>query len=312
MSRITALLVSIPACVLLLCVTAAGASAADSQSDVISRIAAVVNDEIVTTLELEQRLQEQPAEMGLTQEQMLQSMITDILMEQRAAQIGVAVAEADIDRAVQDVEQQNDISTEQLEQALEAQGMNMLQYREQLKSQILRFKLTGIEVKSKADVTSREVRDYYAAHMDDYHLPAQIRLSRISLPLGPQGNATYAQAEAMRKELAAGRSVEEIVAAQPATLQADGGDMGYFKPGELSPVFNEALAGLKAGQVTDILQSADILHILRVEESTSGRVAAFEEVKDEISAQLQRDKMEEKYEAWRKELRESAYIEVRL
>ncbi|MDY0211888.1 MAG: peptidyl-prolyl cis-trans isomerase [Desulfuromonadaceae bacterium] len=310
MSKITALLVSVLACVLLLCVTVA--SAADSRSEVVSRIAAVVNDEIITTRQLKEHLQEQPTEMGITQDQMLQNMITDILMEQRAVQIGVEVSQADIDRAVKDVEQQNDITTEQLQQALEAQGMSMQQYYAQLKSQILRFKLTGIEVKSKADVTNREVRDYYTAHMDDYQRPAQIRLSRISLPLGSQGNATYAQAEAMRKELVAGRSVEEIVAAQPATLQVDGGDMGYFKPGELSPVFNEALAGLKAGQVTDILQSADVLHLLRVEESSSGRVAAFEEVKDEISAQLQRDKMEETYEAWRKGLRENAYVEIRL
>lgn len=309
MSKITALLVRALVCVLL-CGT--GASAADSHSEVISRIAAVVNDEIITTRQLQERLQEQPAEMGITQEQMLQTMITDILIEQRAAQLGVDVAEQDIDRAVQDVEQQNDVTPEQLQQALEAQGMSMSQYREQLKSQILRFKLTSIEVKSKADVTSREVREYYTEHLDDYQLPARIRLSRISLPLGPEGNATYAQAEAMRKGLVAGRSVEEIVAEQPTTLQVDGGDMGYFKPGELSPMFNEALAGLKAGEVTNILQSADVLHILRVEESTAGRVAAFEEVKDEISAKLQRDKMEEKYEAWRKELRESAYIEIRL
>lgn len=309
MSKITALLVRALVCVLL-CGT--GASAADSHSEVISRIAAVVNDEIITTRQLQERLQEQPAEMGITQEQMLQTMITDILIEQRAAQLGVDVAEQDIDRAVQDVEQQNDVTPEQLQQALEAQGMSMSQYREQLKSQILRFKLTSIEVKSKADVTSREVREYYTEHLDDYQLPARIRLSRISLPLGPEGNATYAQAEAMRKGLVAGRSVEEIVAEQPTTLQVDGGDMGYFKPGELSPMFNEALAGLKAGEVTNILQSADVLHILRVEESTAGRVAAFEEVKDEISAKLQRDKMEEKYEAWRKELRENAYIEIRL
>ncbi|MFA5699704.1 MAG: peptidyl-prolyl cis-trans isomerase [Desulfuromonas sp.] len=312
MSKTTTLLLSICTGVLLLCVTGAGASTTASRGEVISRIAAVVNDEIITTRQVDKRLQEQPAEAAITQEQMLQAMITDSLIEQRAAQLGIEVSKADIDRAVQDVEQQNDITTEQLQQALEAQGMSMREYREQLANQILRFKLTGIEVKSKADVTNREVREYYAAHMDDYQRPARIRLSRISLPLGPQGNATYAQAEAMRQELVAGHSVEEIVAAQPATLQVDGGDMGYFKPGELSSMFNEALAGLEAGQVTDIIQNADVLHILRVEESTPGRIAAFEEVKDEISAQLQREKMEEKYEEWRKELRESAYIDIRL
>ncbi len=312
MSKITTLLVCVPAYVLLLCVTVLAGSEADNRSEVISRIAAVVNDEIITTRQLQQRLQEQPAEISLTQEQMLENMINDILIEQRAEQIGIDVSAADIDRAVQDVEQQNGITLEQLQQALEAQGMSMQQYREQLRSQILRFKITGIEVKSKADVTNREIREYYTAHMNDYQRPALMRLSRISLPLGPEGNATYTQAEKMRKELAAGGLVEEIVTAQPPALQVDGGDMGYFKPGELSPMFNEALADLKAGETTDIIQSAEVLHILRVEESTIGRVAAFEEVKDEIKTQLQRDKMEEKYEEWRKDLRESAYIEMRL
>lgn len=302
MSRTAAICVGV---MLLCCTSTAGA-------ETISRIAAVVNDEIITTRQLDQRVEAQPREAAMPREQVLQNMITDILIEQRAAEIGIGVSEEDIDRAVQDVEQQNSITTDQLEQALVAQGMSMREYREQLRNQILRFKLTGIEVKSKADVTRREIRSYYEAHADDFRRPAQIRLSRISIPLGAEGSETYTEAEKVRKDLVSGRAVDEILADWPESMGMDGGDMGYFKPGELSPMFNEALDGLEAGEVTDILQNGDVLHVLRVEESTPGRTAPLEEVEGEIADQLRSEKMEEKLEEWRTELRENAYIEVRL
>jgi peptidyl-prolyl cis-trans isomerase SurA len=286
--------------------------AASAPAEVISRIAAVVNDEIITTRQLEQRMDAQTPDEAMSREQMLENMITDILVEQRAAEIGIGVSDEDIDRAVADVERQNDITTAQLEQALVAQGMSMREYREQLRSQILRFKLTGIEVKSKADVTNHEIESYYNEHQDEYRQPARIRLSRISIPLKVEGKETYAQAEEMRKDLDNGHSVEDILERFPSRLGAEGGDMGYFKPGELSPMFNEALEGLKEGEVTDILQSDETLHILRVEESSPGRTAPIEEVKDKIAAQLRQEKMEHELEKWRKDLRESAYIEIRL
>lgn len=295
-------------CIGLLLLVCASSAAAET----ISRIAAVVNDEIITTRQLDQRVEAQPREATISREQVLQNMITDILIEQRAAEMGIGVSREDVDRAVQDVEQQNGITTAQLEQALVAQGMTMKEYRDQLENQILRFKLTGIEVKSKADVTRREVQTYYESHQNDFLRPAQIRLSRISIPLGEKGKETYAEAEELRMALEEGRSVEDLVAEAPAPLGAEGGDMGYFKPGQLSPMFNEALDGLEGGEVTDILQDGDVLHILRVEESVPGRTAPLEEVESEIADQLRAEKMEEKLEEWREDLRESAYIEIRL
>lgn len=286
--------------------------AVNGSAEVISRIAAVVNDEIITTRQLEQRVDAQAPDEAMSRRQMLENMITDILVEQRAAEIGIGVSEEDIDRAVADVERQNDITTAQLEQALVAQGMSMREYREQLSKQILRFKLTGIEVKSKADVTRREIESYYNEHQDEYRQPARMRLSRISIPLKVEGKETYAQAEEMRQFLEDGESLEDILDRFPSRLGAEGGDMGYFKPGELSPMFNEALEDLEEGEVTDILQSDEILHILRVDESSSGGAVPLEEVEDKIAEELREKKMEQELKKWREDLRENAYVEIRL
>lgn len=287
-------------------------SASSAMAETIGRIVAVVNDEIITSLQLEQRMEAQPRELAMPRDQVLQNMITDILMEQRAAEIGIGVSEEDIDRAIDDVVEQNEITTEQLTQALVAQGMSMREYREQLHNQILRFKLTGFEVKSKVDVTRREMQTYYEEHQDDFSRPEQIRLSRISIPLTLEGRETYVEAEKMRKELESGRDADAIIADWSGSMEIDGGDMGYFRPSELSPMFNEALGGLEGGEVTDILQSGEVLHILRVEESTPGGVAPFDEVQDEIVERLRSAKMEGTLEKWREDLRENAYIEVRL
>ena len=74
------------------------------------------------------------------------------------------------------MQKQNKLTREQLVQALQFEGMAFDEYRENLRKQILRFKLLGREVQSKVEVTNQEIRDYFRQHIDDYREAPFVRI----------------------------------------------------------------------------------------------------------------------------------------
>lgn len=283
-------------------------------SQQISKIAAVVNDDIITTRQLEQRIASQPGTVNSEAQrlQLLDMMIAELLMEQRSAEIGIEVTDDDIEKAITDVERQNNISRDQLEQALLAQGLTLQSYRQQLSRQIMRYKLMGREVQSKVDITRQEVRNYFQEHVDDYRQPPKVRISRLSFPLGDNGEQAQQDAELALRKLQQGETIDDVLLALSATTSIEGGEMGSFVAGELSLTFEQALSGLGNGETTDILTLGGLLHILKVEERIPGRVAELASVEADIREALRKDKMETKLQQWRDELRSEAYVDIRL
>lgn len=288
--------------------------AATASAETLSKIAAVVNEDIITTRQLDSRLSaEAPRARGAGQQrQMLDMMISELLMQQRAEEIGIVVSDEDIEKAITDVETQNNISREQLEQALIAQGLTMSRYRNQLTNQILRYKLMGREVQSKVDITRQEVRNYYQQHLEDYRQSAHTRLSRLSFPVTADSQQAQQNADLARRKLVEGATVDQVLLDLSGHTQVEGGDMGAFKPGELSPAFEEAITALEIGGISDILTLGGMLHLLKVEERNSGGVADLASVEAEIGELLRKKKMEEKLEQWRTDLKGDAYIDIRL
>lgn len=288
--------------------------ATTASAETLSKIAAVVNEDIITTRQLNQRIDaEGVAAAGtLQQRQVLDKMVAELLMQQRAEEIGIVVADEDIEKAINDVERQNNITREQLEQALIAQGLTMTRYRNQLTNQILRYKLMGREVQSKVDITRQEVRNYYQQHLDDYRQSAHTRLSRLSFPVNSDTQQAQHDADLARRKLIEGETIDQVLLDLSGQTQIEGGDMGAFKAGELSPAFEKAIKPLEVGGVSEVLELGGMLHLLKVEERNSGGVAELSQVEGQISEQLRREKLEVKLEQWRSELKSEAYVDIRL
>ncbi|EAT15634.1 SurA N-terminal domain-containing protein [Desulfuromonas acetoxidans] len=280
----------------------------------LSKIAAVVNDEIITTRQLEQRLvsRGERSATDAQKRQELDNMINERLMEQRSREIGLEVSDDDIETAINDVQQQNNISREQLEQALIAQGLSMSGYREQLRGQILRYKLMGYEVKSKVDITRQEVRNYYQEHLDQYRQSPRVRLSRLTFPLGDDPTAARENATIALRKLDDGESVDEVLVNMSPRTRIEGGEMGSFVAGELSETFEQAIADLDSGDHTPLIPLGDALHILKVEERIPGSVADISTVEEQIRGELSQQKMDQKLQEWRENLRSESYVDVRL
>ena len=292
----------------------------------ITGIAAVVNAEIITTYQLEstlqsllshQRMDRAPseAEMNEIRKEVLEQMIGDLLLQQRSRELGLRVTEQEINEAVEDVMVSNNIDLPTLKSALEAEGLTLESYRQQIRDDILRYKLMAQEVNYRAQVTSAEVRRYFEDNIDQFDTTPRLHVSRISFPLpGDRSSAAFSriqeQADKSRQRLLKGDTFDDVLAA--AGDLATGDIMGELVLSDLALPLRQALADLSRGDVSAPTEFNQHLHLFIVTDRRSGEALAFERSRRSIEERLRREKTETRFNQWQEELRTNAHIERRL
>jgi peptidyl-prolyl cis-trans isomerase SurA len=295
-------------------------------AEVVSRIAAVVNKDIITTNQLDQKLKEQlakkgsqpsPAQLGALRQELLSRMIEETLMQQRIKALNLKASDEEVEKALLDVQKNNQLTREQLKEAVNLQGMDYEDYRENLRSQILRYKLLGEEVRSQVNVPEREVVEYYRAHLDDYRLPAEVQLSNITFPISNKASEQERQkiqemANEALERLQRGEALDEVVKIYNETYGATGGELGRFLYKDLVPGFADAIKGVAAGGFSRPVISADAIHLLRVDELQPARLRQFDTVKEEIYEKIMDQKIDARLKEWTKNLKARSFIDIRL
>lgn len=293
---------------------------------VVSRVAAVVNKDIITTHQLDQRLQEQlakkerqpsPVQLGALRQELLSRMIEETLVQQRIKALNLTVTEEEIETALIDVQKKNKMSREELESAVMQQGLDFDKYRDNLGKQILRYKLISEEVRSQVDVPEREVVEYYRAHLDDYRLAPEVQLSAISFPVSEK--ASEQERKQIRKiavealdRLQQKEELAEVADSYNKTYGATGGAMGRFDYGELTPEFAAAINDVETGSFSSPVETDTAIHLLKVDERFSGGLRQFDTVKYDIHQMILDQKTDARIKEWTKALKNKAFIDIRL
>ena len=297
---------------------------APSAAQVIVGIAATVNEELITTVELDKEylqmqkeLEKLPAAQK-TRSAALNRLVDKKLIEQKIRELEIRITEEELRLAVEDVKKQNNLTEEALVQALAAQGLTLELYKSQLKDQLERLRLMSQEVRSKVQVGEREIRDYYEANRSVYGGEEQYRARHIFFLVAQEGGAAeLAQAEAkandVLKEAQAGKDFAELAkkySSDPAAAK-DGGDLGTFKRSDMLQEIGDTVAAMKPGEISALVLSRSGLHIIKLEEKTQTSGKTFEESKEAIEELLYKKKADERFAQWVKDLRASAAIEIR-
>jgi peptidyl-prolyl cis-trans isomerase SurA len=295
-------------------------------AEVVSRIAAVVNGDIITTHALDQALRSQlakserqpaAAQVETLRRELLTRLIEEQLVQQRIRALRLEVSEEEVENAILDVQRQNKLSREELIQAVQTQGQSFELYRENLRKQILRYKLVGQEVRSRVDVSEREVRDYYRAHLEEYRLPAAVTLSALSFPIPERAGAD----ERRLLQTAARDALELVVkGSDPALVAATYWEqfgttasvLGVFTEAELSPTFLNAIQGVEKGGWGALAETERAIFLLRVDERNASGLRQFEAVRPEITQLLIDQKTDGRIKEWTQGLKQKAFIDIRL
>ncbi|MDH4391442.1 MAG: peptidylprolyl isomerase [Aquabacterium sp.] len=244
-------------------------------------IVAVVNTELVTAVELQQRLDRIRADArrdntSLPDEPTLRQQVLDVLIDERvqithAREIGQKVDDGDIDRAVANIAAQNQITVAQLRDRLRADGMDLPRFRSNLREQIQVERLREREVNQRIRITDADIDRGLAERQVQAAAGAQINLAQILVTV-PEGAAAsvvaqrQARADQALARLRAGEDFTKVARelSEDANREA-GGELGMRPADRLPDLFTTATAGLQVGQFTPaLLRSAAGFHILKV------------------------------------------------
>lgn len=298
-----------------------------SSAELVDRIAAVVNRTVITEYELQeaerQFLAQTPGSPEIPGEErrrkVLDVLIENELIRQKADEIGLLVSDEELNAALYDIKERNQIlSDEQFKQVLLQEGRTWDEFLENIRDQIKIAKLVNREVRSQIEVSEEEVELYYQTHQHEFEQGSPTVLIRhILLPV--KENATAAQvqdiqeqAEQLVQQLRAGADFADMAKqySQHASAQ-NGGVLGTFKEGELAPPFDLAFT-MAEGEISDPVRSEMGYHIIFVEKKTGGQQAAYEKAETAIRRKLFEQKTMELYQKWIAKLKETAYIERKI
>ena len=248
--------------------------------ELVDRVVAVVNNDVVTRIDLDRELQIATQTLrrqgtplpsrDILEKQMLERLVTKSVLTQQARQSGIRVSEADIDVAVERIAAENKIDVPALRAAVERDGIAFERFREDLRGEILLARLRDREVDSRVTVTDAEIQSFLRAQeaqpekVDEYNL-AHIVIQVPERASSEELQLRRARAEEALRQIRAGTDFRQVAASYsdaPDALQ--GGEMGWRAPGRLPALFLEAVRAMKVGEVSDIVRSPAGFHILKL------------------------------------------------
>lgn len=297
---------------------------------VVDRIAAIVNQEIITLSEVEMRARpfleqiqiEDRAEKKLKTNEVIRKvldvLIEEKLIDQEAKKAGIKVTSKEIDSVIEDIKRQNRASQEDLEKALARDGLTFESYRKEIERQLLRTKMVSWAVKVEPPKGDKELREFYQKNVDRYRTEEMFRPGHILFYV-PK-DASSQEVETIRKKcegiLERIKKGEDF--GQMALLYSDDGsakdrgDMGFFKRGELLPILEREILKLEVGQVSRIIRTEMGFHILKLIDRKGGDPIPFEEVKEKVKTDYLNQEMEKALKQYLKSLKEKSIIEIKI
>jgi len=243
----------------------------------LDRIVAVVDENVILQSELndavrsvQQQYASHPGQLppvDVLRRQVLDRLVLMKLQVAKADEQGIRVSDADVDQAVGAVAQQNHMSPEQLQGAVEQSGQSFAAFRSQLSEQLMVQRLHDSVVRDSVNITDSEISNLLASPT---YKAGEVHLAHIQITIPPGGSAADIQASQAKAQQAldAIRGGMDFHAAairySDAQNALEGGDLGWRKMDEVPPAFADTIAGMKPGQVSPALRGPTGFHILKL------------------------------------------------
>ena len=252
------------------------------------RIAAVVNDEVITLNELRTRLDlasEQLKKQGtplpardVFEKQMLERLVMDKVQLQRAREIGLRIDDGQLEQALQRIAANNKMSLTQFRNALQKDGIAFVKFREDIREEMTIARLRDREVESKIVISEGEIDNYLSAELakggtaDEYEV-AHILLRSPESASPEQIQSLKLKAEQVFDRLKKGEDFAQLAAAySDAPDGMKGGNLGKRSLDRLPAIFSEAVVKLNDGEVAPLLRSANGFHIVKLLSKSGGAI----------------------------------------
>lgn len=301
-------------------------------AELVDRVAAVVNNEIITLGEVMKRAsadlqradQETPPEERAKKHQeitlkVLDGIIDERLLDQELRESKIVIEDKQVDLGIQEVMKRYNFTAEQLSQAVANEGLSLSDYREQMRKQLGRYQLMREKVSKLVKVSDSDIRSEYDRMARDEGKEIEVHVRHIVVSVSDKApQAEVDKAFVTANEIAVEARQQGVDFAELAKKRsqgssaADGGDLGFFRRGAMVPAFEKVAFTLKPGEVSDPVRTAVGWHVIKLEERRAVGLLPLAELKPQIEEKLRREQGERASAQYVKSLRQSAVVDIKL
>ncbi|SFM51887.1 peptidylprolyl isomerase [Thermodesulforhabdus norvegica] len=288
------------------------------KAEVLDRIVAVVNDEIILYSDLRAEIafikrnspRPIPLPQSVLEREVLRQMVEEKLVEQEMKRLKIKVDESEVDAAVESIKQSNGWSDDQFEYVLKQQGMSIDDFRKEIRRELERSRLMERVFQSRTVITDDQIEEYLREHGGQLS-SGRVNLSIIFIPSEERVNKT---AEDILREIQKGADFYELARKYSKGPAADqGGRVGWMSLDELAEPIKEAVSGLSPGQVSEVISLDAGDFIVRLEErETYSPGTITERDREKIRRLLFNQEVNKKFKEWMQDLMKRSYVKIML
>jgi len=294
-------------------------------ASLIDKIAAVVNEDIITESELKESMlpfiadyRLRYGEEGLEQkmdearQDALNRLIEEKLIFQEAKKRKVMVDDFEIQERLEDVKQRFD-SDEEFYKAISASGVTIARLKKKYEEQIMMRKLVNGIIASRVSISPTQVTAYYYGNIKDFSMPDMVRFKVLLVKPLDQETLYSARklAEDILKRIGQGEDFDMLANQFSQGPNTDkGGDMGYMPAGSTIPEIENAISQLNPGEISNIIETGSGFYIVMVLDKKQAGTVPIVEVNDIIKERLFQRESELTLREFVGKLKEDAYIKI--
>lgn len=292
-------------------------------AELVEKILARVNDRLITNSEFEKRVvaashaPNAPTDKAQIKREVLDDLIKEKLLEERAREMGVTATDEEIETAVERVKRQYNLATDaEFDAALKSSNMTREELKRQMRQTIIVQKVIGRDVTSKLDISDDMLRTEYERQKDKlYKVPESARVAEIVIRFSETDAAgrekAVARIEEARSKLAAGTPFAELAKEYSEGNARDrGGDLGSVSKGELLPALDAAVFGNPPQEYPPPALTPRSIHLFHVTERKTAGYRPFAEVSDDLKKRIGENLYDKRFGEYVDKLRREAYVKI--
>lgn len=305
------------------------ACATSSHAAVVERIVAVVNGDIITQTDLDNRIKQSEEIQSHTKiykelekenrrKMVLNQLIDQTILDQQIEKSDIVVTDQEVMNAIQNILAQNGMTMQQLRTEVAKKGMTWSEYEKNVKREIKKVKFVNQVISSEVKIADRDLRDYFEKNRASFQGGKRVHIAEIVFPF--VGIDSEAEAIALRDEAI---QVAREAHANPEAFSrlakqhskgpnaSEGGDLGMVNISDLPSMVGEMVRSLPAGGVTPPIPTDNAIVIAKVVAWPQLSAEEFEKVRDTIYDRLQNERISDALKAYVQRAKQDAYIEIR-
>ncbi len=254
----------------------------------LDHIVVVVNEDVITNTTLDNRINDFRKQLELSQlsridpetlkAQVLERMIRDTIQLQQAKQFGITVDDLKLNRMLEQLAKNNNMSLEVFRDTIESEGLSYTRFREQTRDEVIIKQLQQRVVASKINVSDQEVQQHIKQNesLDSSKISYHLRHILIATPESAKPDdikKAKLKAESVYEKIQYGTPFEDLAIKESSGRNAlQGGDLGERKANELPQLFVDAVKDLNPGETSEPVKSASGFHLLHLINSSNDQL----------------------------------------